>query len=106
MTHSKHNKASAAGPMFHVDGELSPTAESTNLAGHGIGRFRADPLGFMLRLTSESSAFYTGAVRWSCINMSDSWSLTILFRVGGHTIITLGVAYFTPNTPPKFAALC
>ncbi|KAI8824355.1 acyltransferase-domain-containing protein [Fimicolochytrium jonesii] len=35
-------------------------SESTNVAGTGVGRFRSDPLGFMLRLTSESSAFYTG----------------------------------------------
>ncbi|KAJ3296892.1 hypothetical protein HK104_001043, partial [Borealophlyctis nickersoniae] len=37
------------------------TEHSRNVAGTPAGRFRADPLGFMLRFTSESSAFYSGA---------------------------------------------
>ncbi|KND00860.1 uncharacterized protein SPPG_03964 [Spizellomyces punctatus DAOM BR117] len=43
-----------------LENTLVDSADSTNVAGTGVGRFRSDPLGFMLRLTSESSAFYAG----------------------------------------------
>ena len=36
------------------------SSTSTNLVGEGLGRFRTDPLGFMIRLTGESSAFFSG----------------------------------------------
>ncbi|KAI9105789.1 hypothetical protein DFS34DRAFT_28852 [Phlyctochytrium arcticum] len=45
-------------PNYRAPG--SSESESTNVAGTGVGRFRSDPLGFMLRLTSESTAFYSG----------------------------------------------
>ncbi|KAJ3176524.1 hypothetical protein HDU87_005218 [Geranomyces variabilis] len=49
------------GAMVASASEAADTSASTNVAGNTVGRFRSDPLGFMLRLTSESSAFYTGA---------------------------------------------
>ncbi|KAI9350608.1 acyltransferase-domain-containing protein [Zopfochytrium polystomum] len=44
-----------------VGGELSATNDSTNVAGRKLGRFRRDPLGFIIRLMAESSAFYSGS---------------------------------------------
>ncbi|KAI8810428.1 acyltransferase-domain-containing protein [Cladochytrium replicatum] len=41
-------------------GEVSASNESTNVASGGIGRFRQDPVGFIMRLGSESGAFYSG----------------------------------------------
>ncbi|RKO87063.1 hypothetical protein BDK51DRAFT_34626 [Blyttiomyces helicus] len=55
-----HPKQPQPRKEYVLGGQMSPSAESTNVAGEGVGRFRADPLGFMLRLTSESSAFYSG----------------------------------------------
>ncbi|KAJ3032685.1 hypothetical protein HDV00_007205 [Rhizophlyctis rosea] len=74
MTDVKDSTHLAAGVVQHGGGgeekvETVPLAgggggslgvESTNLAGPGVGRFRSDPLGFMLRLSAESVAFYRG----------------------------------------------
>ncbi|KAJ3218193.1 hypothetical protein HDU67_006455 [Dinochytrium kinnereticum] len=62
MAGSKPSSDSIAGSLESlVGGEVSKSKESTNLAsGAKLGRFRSDPVGFIIRLTAESSAFYTG----------------------------------------------
>ncbi|KAJ3150380.1 hypothetical protein HDU89_003160 [Geranomyces variabilis] len=57
----KYPPPDSHGGMLASASEAADTSASTNVAGNTVGRFRSDPLGFMLRLTSESSAFYTGA---------------------------------------------
>lgn len=41
-----------------VDDELEETHE--NISADNLGRFREDPVGYVIRLTAESSAFYQG----------------------------------------------
>ncbi|KAI9017525.1 acyltransferase-domain-containing protein [Gaertneriomyces semiglobifer] len=59
-TASDHQAAANGFDLPVIEKTADATGESTNVAGTGVGRFRSDPLGFMIRLTSESSAFYTG----------------------------------------------